>query len=100
MTATARPACDRESPLGPAASHDADLVRDAEARLRRSGYRALHDVSCDGHEGWVRLGGRLPSHYLKQVAQELAAEVEGVSGVINLIRVVAPADRARPWDRA
>jgi hypothetical protein len=41
----------------------------------------------------VRLCGRLSSYYLKQVAQAVVAEVEGVRRVINLIEVVASAYR-------
>jgi hypothetical protein len=33
------------------------------------------------------LRGRLPSQYLKQVAQTLASGVEGVGRVVNLIKV-------------
>ena len=37
----------------------------------------------------LSLHGRLPTYYLKQVAQAIAAEVEGVSSVVNRIDVVA-----------
>ncbi len=43
----------------------------------------------------VYLHGRLPSYFLKQVAQEIAAGVEGVRLVINRIDVRRQA-RPRP----
>jgi osmotically-inducible protein OsmY len=66
------------------------IEREAEDRLRRRGYLALWDVSCDARDGVVRLRGRVPSYYLKQVAQAEAAEVEGVRRVVNRIEVTAP----------
>jgi osmotically-inducible protein OsmY len=75
------------------------IARVAEDRLRRSGYLALRDVSCDAREGVVYLRGRLPAHYLKQVAQALAAGVEGVCRVVNLIEVATPARPGRGWPR-
>ena len=41
------------------------------------------------------LHGCLPSYYLKQLAQEIAAGVEGVRLVVNKIEVTAPARRRR-----
>lgn len=61
----------------------------AEDHLRRSGYLALRDISCEVREGVARMQGRLPTYYLKQVAQAIVAEVEGVDAVINQIEVTA-----------
>jgi hypothetical protein len=41
------------------------------------------------------LRGRLPTYYLKQVAQEAVAHLEGVQGVENQIQVVPPANPSR-----
>jgi osmotically-inducible protein OsmY len=71
-------------------SRRADVGLEAEYRLRRSGYLTLRDVSCDASAHGLQLRGRLPSYYLKQVAQAVVAEVEGVNRVINLIEVVSP----------
>jgi hypothetical protein len=71
------------------------LDREVEERLRRSGYLALHDISCLVSDGMVTLRGRLSSYYLKQVAQELASGVAGVRHVINRIEVFAPARRGQ-----
>ncbi|GEM_PF-967503 len=65
------------------------IEEEAEDRLRRSGYLALRDISCEVREGVARLRGRLPTHYLKQVAQAIVAEVEGVVVVMNQIKVIA-----------
>ena len=70
------------------------IHRKAEASSRYS-YLALRDVSCMACDDVVYLHGRLPSYFLKQVAQEIAAGVEGVRLVINRIDVRRQA-RARP----
>ena len=67
----------------------------AEKRLRASGYLALRDVSCIASGGVACLYGRVPSYYLKQLAQEIAAQVVGVRIVVNKIDVRAPARPGR-----
>jgi osmotically-inducible protein OsmY len=67
----------------------------AETRLQRSSYLALRGVSCGWEAGVLTLRGRLPSYYLKQVAQAAVAQVGGVERVENRIEVVAP-DWAAP----
>jgi osmotically-inducible protein OsmY len=76
------------------AACDPVIGRQAEDRLRRSGYLALRDVTCDSREGVVSLRGRLRSYYLKQLAQSLVASVEGVLQVHNHIEIIAPAENA------
>jgi hypothetical protein len=66
----------------------------AGACLRRNPYLALKHVTCDCRDGVLVLRGCLPSYYLKQVAQEVVARLEGVEGVENEIKVVPPAFRA------
>lgn len=88
MIASPRPATNREFTCGRVKVEILD-------RLRQRGYSALWDVTCDVHDGTARLLGRLPSHYLKQVAQSTAAEVAGVRRVVNLIVVAGPAPRVR-----
>jgi osmotically-inducible protein OsmY len=69
----------------------------AESRLRRSAYRALQHISCGFGAGVLTLRGRLPSYYLKQVAQTVAATVEGVERIDNQIEIVArPAPPPEP----
>lgn len=72
-----------------------EIDRMAEERLRASSYLALRDISCLASHDVLYLYGRLRSHYLKQVAQELASGVEGVRQVVNRIEVVAPTSQVR-----
>jgi hypothetical protein len=67
----------------------------AEGCLRRKPYLALRNVSCDCRGGVLVLRGRLPSYYLKQVAQEAVVRLEGVERIDNQIQVVTPADPSR-----
>jgi hypothetical protein len=61
----------------------------AERGLRSSRYPALKTVSCDYQDGVLVLRGRLPSYYLKQIAQEVVAhQVKGVGRLDNQIQVV------------
>jgi len=77
-------------------AHLPAVARHAQERLGRSGYLALREVSCLVSDGDLHLFGCLPSHYLKQVAQEIALSVEGACHVINRIIVLAPECRGGP----
>ena len=68
----------------------------AEGCLRRNPYLALKSVSCEWRDGVLVLRGCLPSYYLKQVAQEVVARLDGVQAVDNQIQVVTPASRPAP----
>jgi len=72
-----------------------------ERRLQRSGYTALSRVSCEFQKesGVLHLRGAVGSHYLKQVAQELVRDIEGVHSVDNQIRVTRRAPRAAARSR-
>lgn len=96
VTGSARSATQIETPSTPASSGRTGIRIEALYRLRRAGYLALWDVSCDLHGNCLRIHGRLPSYYLKQVAQAVVAGVEGVDGVVNLIKVGTPAARPEP----
>jgi osmotically-inducible protein OsmY len=63
---------------------------EVQARLRKSGYHELQLVSCDFHEGVLTLRGRVPSFYLKQVAQEVIRRLDGAEEVNNRLEVAAP----------
>ncbi|MFB3105264.1 MAG: BON domain-containing protein [Pseudomonadales bacterium] len=71
-----------------AAAASTSIADGVASRLRRSGYPTLANVSAEVHEGALVLLGRLSTYYLKQVAQTLAAQVDGVEEVINRIEVV------------
>ena len=78
-----------------AGTHRPAIGCQAESRIRGSSYLALRDVICVARGDVLHLRGRVPSHYLKQVAQEIAAGVEGVRLISNGIEVFARPDRAR-----
>jgi osmotically-inducible protein OsmY len=61
-----------------------------ELCMRHSGYQELRGVSCDFHEGVLTLRGRVPSYYLKQVAQSLVFDLDGVQELSNRLEVVPP----------
>ena len=69
----------------------AEAARDC---LQRSAYFPIRSVSCECHQGVLFLRGPLPTFYLKQIAQEAVARVEGVSQVVNetVVDALAPGD--------
>ena len=60
---------------------------EARSRLRKSGYRELHFVSCEFHEGVLTLRGHVSSFHLKQLAQELIRHLDGAEEVNNRLEV-------------
>ena len=58
-----------------------------QARLRQSTYPSLRRISCRLGDSAVILRGRVPSYYLKQIAQNVVAAVDGVSVVQNELEV-------------
>ena len=62
----------------------------AQAALRRSAYFELHNISCDFSGGILTLCGRVPTYYLKQLAQASVADVPGVIEIHNHVEVTAP----------
>jgi osmotically-inducible protein OsmY len=57
-------------------------------RLYETGYPSLRAVVCEVHAGVLTLRGRVPSYYLKQVAQAVARRIDGIEALINRIEVV------------
>lgn len=70
-----------------AATGMAEVVRVAESRLRNHSYRRLRDVSCECARGVLVLRGRMPTYYLKQIAQAAVAGIDGVRLIQNRIDV-------------
>lgn len=66
---------------------EARIEEEGERRLRSNPYLALRSISCEYHYGVLLLRGCLSTHYLKQVAQEVMAGIEGVVRVDNQIQV-------------
>jgi len=56
-------------------------------RLRQDQCLGNRDVTCEFYGGVLILRGCLPTYYLKQLAQTLAAQVEGVQQLDNRIEV-------------
>jgi osmotically-inducible protein OsmY len=66
-----------------------DLVAEqVERTLRATGYPALRAVQVTVSGQLVHLKGRVPSYYLKQLAQVAALEVAGVCELRNDLDVV------------
>ncbi len=65
------------------------VEHEALTRLHGSGYLALRDVTCWVRDGSLHLRGSLPSYYLKQVAQAVVVDLEGVDDIVNQIQVIA-----------
>jgi hypothetical protein len=67
----------------------------AERFLHSNPYLALRNISCDYLGGVLSLRGCLPSYYLKQLAQEAVADLDGIDHIDNQIQVVTPTYRLR-----
>jgi hypothetical protein len=65
----------------------------AERRLRSNPYLALKSLLCVYLDGVLFLRGCLPTYYLKQLAQEAVADLNGVDRIDNQIQVVTPTFR-------
>ena len=57
------------------------------AALQQSPYGSLRRVRCEMHEGMAVLHGKVPTFYLKQLAQELVKKIDTVELVVNRIHV-------------
>jgi hypothetical protein len=55
--------------------------------LRDSPYYAIQQLRCSYGDGTLIIGGRVPSFYLKQLAQICVQRVTGVREIRNLIEV-------------
>jgi hypothetical protein len=58
--------------------------------LHSNPYLVLKHISCDYLDGVLILRGCLPTYYLKQLAQETVADLDGVDRIDNQIQVVTP----------
>jgi hypothetical protein len=61
----------------------------AEARLRQAAYYGLRLLSCEWRDGVLPLRGRVPSYYLKQLAQACLQGLAGVRAIDNQL-IVTP----------
>jgi osmotically-inducible protein OsmY len=67
---------------------DLCLAERVEQALRATGYPSLRAVKVSVCGGLVILQGRVPSYYLKQLAQATALDVPGVGELRNDVEVV------------
>ena len=64
------------------------IAQAASERLTSNSNLSTQRISCDYMHGVLRLHGRLPTYYQKQVAQEVVKGLDGVDQVVNNIEVV------------
>lgn len=64
------------------------VSRAAESRLRDSSHLFLRHVRCGYDDGRLQLEGKVPSFYLKQLAQSLVQGIPGVRRIDNRLTVV------------
>jgi osmotically-inducible protein OsmY len=72
---------------------DRCLAERVERALRATGYGPLRGIAVTVQARLVLLGGRVPSYYLKQVAQTAALAVAGARHVRNDLEVGRPQPR-------
>lgn len=78
-----------EQPMSPLETRQA-IERAAGTRLRQSGYHRVRSVSCRFQHGVLILEARVPSYYLKQIAQTRVHGLAGVAELDNRVQVVTP----------
>ena len=64
------------------------ILAEARSRFQRSPYHELHEVNCDFHEGVLTLRGRVPSSFLKQIAQTIVFSMERIEAIDNRLEVL------------
>lgn len=68
--------------------NDDQRVADAlRARFRLSPYSEIRELKCDFRDGTALLRGRVPSFYLRQIAQSLAVSMVEVRSLKDDIEV-------------
>jgi osmotically-inducible protein OsmY len=75
------------APLLMPSVEDLRLAERVERALRATGYGPLRGIQVRVQARLVILGGRVPSYYLKQVAQAAALAVPGAHQVRNDVEV-------------
>lgn len=60
------------------------------SRFQRSPYLSLRRINCFLHDGVLSLRGRVPTSHAKQLAQTIAASIEGVQQISNELHVDFP----------
>lgn len=63
------------------------LARRVQRSIRDLRRQPLSAVSVAVHEGRVTLRGKVPSYYMKQLAQHTAQQVSGIAGIDSQLTV-------------
>jgi hypothetical protein len=72
-----------ESPL----PSDATVQSQAQQMLESSNYLALRRLRCECHDGRLVISGRVPTYYLKQLAQSIVRQVAHLRRIDNQVDV-------------
>lgn len=81
------PQAESAAPGGSPGVRASDVVAEVRRRLAESSYCFLRAVRCEFADGTLTLSGRVPSYYLKQIAQTFGQKVVGVERIVNHIDV-------------
>lgn len=73
----------------PAPPNSEDHSASLQRRLRTEGDMSLRHVECEFHDGLVVLRGRVPTYYVKQLAQSILLIDPAVEAIENLIEVAS-----------
>jgi osmotically-inducible protein OsmY len=77
--------------LGGRSRTEPSLAERVERALRATGYPALRTIDVSVRGRLVVLQGRVPSYYMKQMAQAIAMAIPAVQELRNDVDVVSPA---------
>ena len=66
---------------------DLNVRMEVERRLRDSSHAEFHGAKCNIHDGILILCGSVSNFHSKQLAQEIARKVDGVSFIVNRLHV-------------
>jgi hypothetical protein len=69
-----------------------EVLNEADVRLQHSAYLELRNITCDFHEGVLTIRGRVPSYFLKQYAQSILLDINGVLELNNQLDVIVPVE--------
>jgi len=67
-----------------------DVEEMARVKLQHSAYRAIRRVSCRFEDGTLTLFGAVPTYHYKQLAQTAVNGIDGVTCIVNEIKVDGP----------
>jgi hypothetical protein len=63
------------------------VLAEVQLRFYRSPYQELRDITCDFQEGVLTLRGRVPSYFLKQIAQSIIFSMERIGEIRNRLEI-------------